>query len=164
MLRAAIFAGLWWILAEGRPDSLWIGIPVILGAAAASLHLSPPLPAPGLRAGAFGRLVLHFIFHSLRGGVDVALRALDPRLPLAPDLLEYPLRLPSGAARVFLVNMVSLMPGTLSVALREDVLCIHALDRRQPLEAELRSLEARVAEAFGLPADSLLSLGPESRG
>jgi multicomponent Na+:H+ antiporter subunit E len=159
--RAAIFAGLWWILAQGRLDSFWVGVPVILGAAAASLYLAPPGLAPGLRPGPFARLVLHFVSRSLRGGVDVALRALDPRVPLAPALLEYPLRLPSGAARVLLVNAVSLMPGTLSATLREDVLCVHVLDRRQPVEAELRSLEARVAEAFGLSAD--LRPSPEAQ-
>lgn len=152
-LRASVLAVAWWVLAQGHPDSLWVGVPVIVGAAAASMYLAPPGPASRLRAGALARLAIYFLWHSLRGGVDVALRALNPRLPLAPALLEYPLRLPPGPARVLLANTVSLMPGTLSATLWEDVLCVHVLDRRQPVATELRTLEARVAEAFGLSAD-----------
>ena len=53
----------------------------------------------------------------LKGGVYVAWRAFDPRMPITPELIEYPLRLPPGLPRVILVNMVSLLPGTLSAEL-----------------------------------------------
>lgn len=52
------------------------------------------------------------------------------------------------AAAFFFTNTVSLLPGTLSIAPREDVLRIHALDVRQPLHDRLRRLEEKVARLF----------------
>ena len=87
---------------------------------------------------------------SLRGGVDVALRALHPRLPLAPALLAYDLRLAPGLARIFMVNVVSLLPGTLSADLSGSGLSVHVLDRNLPVQHQLQALEQQVAMLFGV--------------
>ncbi|MES9944702.1 MAG: Na+/H+ antiporter subunit E [Candidatus Thiodiazotropha sp.] len=50
-------------------------------------------------------------------GLDVAWRAFHPRMPITPELIVYPLRLPPGLPRVILVNTVSLLPGTLGTEL-----------------------------------------------
>ncbi|MGA9819917.1 MAG: hypothetical protein WBQ54_23770, partial [Pseudolabrys sp.] len=39
-----------------------------------------------------------FLYQSIVAGVDVALRALNPRLPLQPGFVIYPMRLPPSAA------------------------------------------------------------------
>ncbi len=90
-----------------------------------------------------------FLINSLLGGADVAWRALHPDLPIAPDLLKYLLRLPPGLPRVFMANTVSLLPGTLSAALDQNILRIHVLDSRRDVLAELEALEQRVARMFG---------------
>jgi multicomponent Na+:H+ antiporter subunit E len=86
---------------------------------------------------------------SLLGGVDVARRALHPDLPIAPGLIEYPLRLPPGLPQVFMANTVSLLPGTLSAALDRSVLTVHVLDRRTGFLADLKTVEQSVARLFG---------------
>jgi multicomponent Na+:H+ antiporter subunit E len=97
------------------------------------------------------RFLPFFLWQSLRGGIDVARRALHPRLPLAPLLLDYPLRLPDGPACTFLANTVSLLPGTLSADLENGCLTVHVLDGSQPdVSAELQSLEALIADLFGV--------------
>ncbi len=88
----------------------------------------------------------------------MAWRALHPRLPLAPGFRAHRLRLPPGTARVWLVNVVSLMPGTLAAGLKGDTLTVHVVDTTAPVERNLRRVEERVAAMFRF------SLGPEKGG
>ncbi|MFN7210356.1 MAG: Na+/H+ antiporter subunit E, partial [Aggregatilineales bacterium] len=53
-------------------------------------------------------------------------------------------------AQVIVANSASLMPGTLSVNLAENVLTVHALDVNAPIREELGILEERVAGIFGI--------------
>ncbi|MEJ2602981.1 MAG: Na+/H+ antiporter subunit E, partial [Gammaproteobacteria bacterium] len=91
-----------------------------------------------------------FIHQSLAGAVDVAIRALRPAMPLAPGVIHYDLRLPAGASRVAVANVISMLPGTLSADLDGEHLVVHALDSDQDLEAMVRDLEPRIAGVFGL--------------
>jgi multicomponent Na+:H+ antiporter subunit E len=140
----------WWVMVEGRPGSWGVGVPTVLAAAAvAALAVPParrwPRPLALLRFAGF------FAVQSLRGGWDVARRALSPAMPMAPGFAEVRTSLPEGAARVLLADVISLLPGTLSVDLRGDLLLLHGLDLGPGLAAEVRDLERRVAEIFGLP-------------
>jgi multicomponent Na+:H+ antiporter subunit E len=146
--RTLLFTLLWWLITEGAGG--WtVGVPVIALAVGTSYWLQPQ---GQLRLRPIGvlRFAAYFLVQSLRGGLDVALRAFRPSLPLAPALVEYRLRLPAGAARVFLADTMSLLPGTLSTELRDDCLCLHVLDVRLPIEADLRQVEARIADLFGM--------------
>lgn len=145
--RGFLFAALWWVLTDGAPDGWIIGIPVILLATWLSLKLWSkfPLSLPGVL-----RFVPWFAFQSVAGATDVALRAMRPNMPLHPGLVRHPLRLPRGASRVTLANVVSMLPGTLSADLEGDELVIHALDTRTDLDAMVRDLEPRIAGVFGL--------------
>lgn len=147
--RTALLALLWWVLTEG--EGVWgFGAPVILAALAASLSLSPP-GQTRLAVSQLPPFVASFFWHSLHGGADVARRALHRRLPIAPDWLEYRLRLPDGPGRVFLSNIITLMPGTLAVETRDDRLRLHVLDRRLPVTHEIAYWEMRVAYLLRLP-------------
>jgi len=70
-----------------------------------------------------------FIVESFRGGIDVARRTLDPRLPIAPEFFEHHIGLPAGQPATLLISTISLLPGTLSAELKTDekVLVVHAL-------------------------------------
>ena len=147
--RSALFAGLWWVLTDGRADSWGVGSVSILAAASLSLRLLPPVSTTVSRIGLL-RFVVFFFDQSLRGGIQVAWFALRPRMGLRPGNHEIPLRLPEGIGRVLLTNTLSLLPGTLSVGLEGNRLCLHALDERVPVEAEVRRAENRVAQMLGL--------------
>jgi multicomponent Na+:H+ antiporter subunit E len=86
--------------------------------------------------------------------VDVARRALSLHPRLRPGFVEFRTGLPPGPARVFLMNAMNLLPGTLSTGVRGDVLRVHVLDVELPTESRLRALEGRVAGLFGLPVES----------
>ncbi len=122
-------------------------MPVVLLAVIASNALIPPtrLAWSGLL-----RFIPFFFTRSLMGGTDVAWRAFHPDLPIDPDLIAYPLRLPPGLPQVFMANTVSLLPGTLSAELGQSVLQVHVLDRRRDFVAELEAVEENVARVFGV--------------
>ncbi len=153
LLRAIWFAMLWWIVTRGDPTSWVVGIPAVIAATLMSVVL---LPERTWRWRVLGgaRFLVYFLRQSVLGGFDVAWRAFHPRLPLAPGLYMYTLRLPSGPAQTLLANTVSLLPGTLSATLQEDRLTVHTLDTSQPLLAQLQHLEEVVALLFGVQLSS----------
>lgn len=91
-----------------------------------------------------------FLWRSLQGGADVAWRAFHPSMPIVPAVIDYPLRLPRGLPQVFLANIVSLLPGTLSATLDGPALKLHVLDSRGDFMTELKALEQRVARMCGV--------------
>lgn len=147
--RSALFALLWWALTDGRADSWGVGAVSILAAVTLSLRLLPPVPTYVSRIGLL-RFLLFFFDQSLRGGIQVAWFALRPRMGLRPGIHEIPLRLPEGVGRVLLANTLNLLPGTLSVGLEGNRLCLHVLDGQTPAEAEVRRAEICVAHMLGL--------------
>lgn len=138
LIRGALFASIWWILTDGAIGSWLIGAPVVLAATMVSLVM---LPASSWSLRRILRFVPFFLWQSIRGGIDVARIVLHPRLPVSPVLYEYSLRLPPGLARVFMVNTVNLLPGTLSVELDAEILRIHVLDETGNFAEEMVQLE-----------------------
>lgn len=141
--RISVFAVLWAILSEGQG---WeVGIPAVLLATA-----TVPVVSPGNRWSLAGlaRFIPYFFWNSLRGGVDVAARALNPRLPIDPAVLHYEIRLRSSAARVLMASTVTLLPGTLSADLEGSRLTVHVLAESAPVRVMLGTLEYRIADLF----------------
>lgn len=141
----------WWIISEGRPGAWAVAVPTVLAAAALAAAIVP-WPKRMVRPSAAVRFAGWFLVQSVRGGQDVARRALSPSLPIAPAMVELTTRLPEGAGRVLLADVLSLLPGTFTVDVEGDRILVHALAAGPELEAEFREVEARVADLLGLPA------------
>jgi multicomponent Na+:H+ antiporter subunit E len=147
--RLVGFSLLWWLLTNGSADSWPAGLIMVPLALLLSLALRPPVPWRISLPAALA-FIPFFLQQSIRGGIDVAGRAFSTRLPLDPALLEHPLSLPRGTARIFLLNTISLLPGTLSADLVEDRLVVHCLDTDATAADDLRRLEDRIAALFML--------------
>jgi multicomponent Na+:H+ antiporter subunit E len=154
LLRAAAarvtgLAVLWWAVTEGDPTSWWFGLPVVAIAALLSLSMHRPGQARWVLS-ALPAFLAYFLRQSLAGGLDVARRALHPKLRLNPAIIDYTVRLPPGPARVLMIDTLSLLPGTLSADLVSGRVRVHVLDVRQPFHCSLVRLEEHVAALFGL--------------
>ena len=153
MMRLAtnliVFAWVWMLITEASADAWIIGGPVVAAAAWTAIRLAPGGRWRWSLAG-FLRFVPHFARCSFLAGLDVAWRSLHPRLPIHPRLLEFDLRLPNGTARIFFMNVVNLLPGTVSADVCDDVLIVHVLDGTQPTRKLLTRLEQVVAELFSI--------------
>jgi len=145
--RGTLLALFWWILSNGNLESWVVGGPVVLSATTLSLMLSPGVRPPWRLSGLIS-FVPFFIWRSICGSIDVARRALHPKVLLEPAFMDYSLSLPVGAPRLFMANVVSLLPGTLSAELRGDCLKVHILDATVDAHKELQTLESRIANIF----------------
>jgi multicomponent Na+:H+ antiporter subunit E len=150
ILLRLLVAGLIWIVLTGGSAYNWgFALLVIAAAVATSLFLMPAgewrWTLPGLL-----RFLPFFLIKSVLGGIDVSIRAFNPRMPLQPGIITYELRIPEGAGRVFFANSVSLQPGSFVAGIEGDVLQVHALDTAMPISENLRELEDRVAQLFGV--------------
>jgi multicomponent Na+:H+ antiporter subunit E len=148
LLRAVSFFVLWIMLSGGNPADLGAGAVTALAATWASLSLLPP-DTSRVRPTALGRLALRFLRQSVVAGADVARRALDPRLPLHPGFVVYPVGLPRGPARNMFTTLMSLLPGTVPTGSdKRGGILIHCLDADQPVAAQLTMEEEVFAQVI----------------
>lgn len=148
-LRALSFLLLWVILIGTSPLDTVVGLFAVVAATWTSLLLVPagmgtvsPLAVVILLA----RLPLQ----SLVAGVDVARRALDPRLSLRPGLVICPTRLPPGPAQHAFRALMSLQPGSMPVSGgTEGEIMVHCLDTRQSVAAQMAAEESVFLRLLG---------------
>ena len=153
--RFVAVLALWLILDGGKPAGLIIGLP----SAALTAWLSIKLAAPARgHISPVGSLFfcVHFLRGSLVAGVDVAIRALHPRLPLRTGVVACPCGIAAGPRRDFFLAASSLMPGSLPIEEKSDgQIILHALDVEQPHAAQMAENELRLASALGRrPSDA----------
>jgi len=60
--------------------------------------------------------------------LDVARRVISPSLPINPGIVRVKTRLKTPVGRTMLANSITLTPGTLTVDICDDELCIHWVD------------------------------------
>ena len=141
VVRALGFLVLWLILTGGNPRDLVAGVAAVLAATWTSWCLLPR-GRSRWRPASVARLVVRLLYQSVIAGADVARRALDPRLPLSPGFVVYPVGLPPGPARNVFTTLISLLPGTVPVgADARNRLLVHCLDVEQPVTAQLAAEE-----------------------
>jgi multicomponent Na+:H+ antiporter subunit E len=152
LARGLGYLVLWVVLMGWSPDQLLFGAVTAVVAAWVSLKL---LPAGTLRIrpGPLLALVPRFLWQSVVAGVDVARRAFDPRLPVAPGFIVYRPRVATGMARTAFTSYSSLLPGTVPCGEVEGGVIYHCLDVGQPIAEQLGIEEARLAAAIA-PGDS----------
>lgn len=141
--RAAAFYALWIVLIGTAPGDLAAGVLAAGAAAWTSVVLLPPSPRRRRWGGTFA-LLPYFLWKSLVAGVDVARRALAPRVRVNPGFLAYPTRLPRGADRNAFATFTSLMPGTVPCADEDGRLIYHCLDGGAAVADALAADEARL--------------------
>jgi multicomponent Na+:H+ antiporter subunit E len=148
--RAALLALAWWAFGGANGSGVVVGVIAVVLATCGSLTLSGPFTTT-LRLGGLAKLLGVFAIGSLRGGWDVAWRALSPRAALHPAILRYRTWLEPGFPQQLFGSVGALMPGTLAVGGTGQEVAIHLLvDRGDESRRELAVLESSVAAALGL--------------
>jgi multicomponent Na+:H+ antiporter subunit E len=140
--------GFWVVLDQSaKPGNVIVGALAAAGATWLSLRLHPPA-CGRVRVTALFALLPRFLWQSLRAGIEVALLAFHPRLPLRPGFVRYPVGLPRGSARNAFGLVSSLMPGSVPTDEDENSIEYHCLDVRQPVVEQLAVEEKAYARAF----------------
>ena len=141
----------WMVIAGGEAADVLPGLGAAALAAWASLRLMPTDPVGGsVRWMTTLALFARFVRVSLLAGLDVARRALAPRMRLAPGYVHYRPQLPACDARSLFLAMTSQMPGTMPSGTEPSgAIAYHCLDASQPVAQQLAEEEARLLEALG---------------
>jgi multicomponent Na+:H+ antiporter subunit E len=148
LVRGLLLFGLWLVIDQSlAPVNLALGAVTAAGATWLSLRLLPP-ETGHIRLVALVSLLPRFLWQSLVAGVDVARRVLNPRMPLAPGFVDYPVKLPRGSARNAFELISSLLPGSVPTHEDEQVIEYHALDVRQPVVEQLAAEEREYSKAL----------------
>ncbi|WP_306119268.1 MULTISPECIES: Na+/H+ antiporter subunit E [unclassified Roseitalea] len=145
--RAILLFTVWLVLTAADPDALPLGLIAVAAATWLSHALRPDGATPVRPLRAFA-LVPGFLWQSFLGGLDVARRAFDPAMPLAPGWFVIPARLPEGGPRVMLGGEFSLLPGTLVAGTRGDSFLVHVLDRNRDVVQDFEAGEAALRRAI----------------
>lgn len=151
MVLLALWGGFHW----DDPASWTVGVPTALigGALVLFLPASATLRLSPLGALRFAKFAIIGI---LFGAVDVSRRSLSPR-KLQPGLIPWRTYLPEGRPRQLFAMAITLLPGTLTAQIVDDVLTIHALDLSEATRAEIAALEAHIAKLYRLDRKEALS-------
>lgn len=144
---------LWACLAGWQPASFGFGVVAAIMALLVRKMTSDPYPSDQrhrLNPVVWLRFVVFFVTQSVKGGIDTSRLALGPAPAINDGFIDYHSSLPSGSPRAMLTQVISLMPGTLSVELRGAAILVHVLDIESDTLAELQRCEKQVARLFHL--------------
>lgn len=145
-VRWLLLYGLLWVLLSGAQGWLF---GAVCAAAASLLSLALSVPVPRCRLRALPRLLGFFVWEMALGGWDVARRVLDPKLPVAPIWVAYPLVHTHPRRQMLLGTLVGIMPGTLASRIVDNRLRLHILDQGLPWQRTLAQLEQHLNAFLG---------------
>ena len=75
------------------------------------------------------KYVFTLLIEIFKANVGVMHFILSPKYEVEPQLIYFKTRLKKDVERVMLANSITLTPGTITVSMEEDLLCVHCLDR-----------------------------------
>lgn len=81
-----------------------------------------------IRWGRWCRYKVWLVGQIVKSSIDVAVRIIDPRLPISPTVDNVPADL-SDLGKVIYANSITLTPGTVSINLTDDRIVVHSLTR-----------------------------------
>tara|TARA_R110002167_G_scaffold71691_5_gene202131 strand:+ start:2280 stop:2777 length:498 start_codon:yes stop_codon:yes gene_type:complete len=151
------FFAFWLLLNDGNVFSLVVGVFFIVLAVAGSYRLNTDTKvqknAPKIQLERLPKFLVFFFYNSLKGGLGTAKLAFSPTLSLTPDFVHYPIkRLQTGASTQLFMNLVSLLPGSVSVIREPTGILVHVLNSGTNTTQELQQCELAVSHLFGINA------------
>lgn len=97
------------------------------------------------------KFICFFLYQSIKGGTDTAKRVFAINMHLQPEFIHYPVKfLPAGLPMNLFMNVVSLLPGSVSVIREPDSVLIHVLAVSNSTLNEIYACELIIGELFGL--------------
>ena len=152
-----LLSSVWLLLTDGNPSAFGFGFTFVLCATVTSCLLRETKKQhvkqtnTSIKFIQLPKFIAYFLWQSFKGGIGVAKEALTFRISVKPKFHTYHYQFlqPNQAQEMF-INVVSLLPGSLSAERTSTTLNIHYLNiENYSLEA-LHDLEYQVAQLFGI--------------
>lgn len=80
----------------------------------------------------------------IRSNIDVARRILHPRMPISPNVFTVRTDQKTDLGRVTYANSITLVPGTVTMDVDENIITVHALTREVADELRRGEMNRRV--------------------
>lgn len=101
------------------------------------------------------KFILFFLYQSLKGGTSTALRVFSFNMNLQPEFIHYSIKhLSPGLSMNLFMNVVSLLPGSVSVIRETDGVWVHVLTVSDSTIGEIYECECIISELFGIETPS----------
>ena len=82
----------------------------------------------------------------IKSNIDVARRILSPGLPISPTVFTVRAGQKTELGRVTYANSITLVPGTVTMDVDEDVFTVHALTREAAADLKRGEMDRRVCD------------------
>jgi multicomponent Na+:H+ antiporter subunit E len=161
-IRFALFSLFWGLLNRWQQNSLGLGIVFIAIASVLSLYLAPQEEEQEQRHQWLKKplsilsFLSYFYIQSLRGGCSIAKLALSPKLKLSPGFIKYHTNLANDSQVFTFMQVLSLLPGTVSARKDAQELTIHVLDMNTFNQAEIDDCQIRIKQLLGTSVEPLI--------
>jgi multicomponent Na+:H+ antiporter subunit E len=157
-LRLALFCIIWVLLTGWQLSSWSVGGVFIIMASLLSLYLAPQQQTvPGkINPTKLFLFFCYFFIQSLRGGWSTAKLALRPKQKLSPGVIKYPIELVNESHIFTFMQVISLLPGTISAEHNCREVIIHILDLNSFSRAEIDNCYAWVSKLLNNRAQTLV--------
>lgn len=80
----------------------------------------------------------------IKSNIDVSLRILNPRMPISPKIFTVRAGQKTDLGRVTYGNSITLVPGTVTVDVDDDIFTVHALTQEAAADLESGEMNRRV--------------------
>lgn len=149
-----------WSLLSGRLDPLFIVLGLLSAAAVTRMSLpllerviGPADASPRIHLWYLLSYILWLLARIPPAGFQVARVVLDPRRSPRPGVVRFRTGLSTPIARTVLANSITLVPGTMTIEVRDDLLLVHAFEPGAAAELASAETQRRIARMFRLELD-----------
>jgi multicomponent Na+:H+ antiporter subunit E len=151
-VRFTLFTIIWILLTGWQPSSWLVGGVVIIMASSLSLYLAPQQQQTErgqINPAKIFLFFCYFFIQSLRGGWDTAKLALRPKQKFSPGVIKYQIEIVNESHIFTFMQVLSLLPGTVSAHQKGREISIHVLDLNSFNRAEIDNCHAWVRKLSG---------------
>lgn len=102
------------------------------------------------------KFIWFFIYQSIKGGTDTAVRVFSVEMKLQPEFIHYSIKhLPAGSPMNLFMNVVSLLPGSVSVIREPTSVLVHVLTVTSSSLEDIYLCELAICELYRLDISPL---------
>ena len=158
-ISTLLLTGFWFLLSDGDINSLLVGVFFIPMSIYVSAKLSEKTDRANrtfyINIAKLPKFIWFFLYQSIRGGTDTALRVVSVDMKLQPEFINYPIKhLPAGSPMNLFMNVVSLLPGSVSVIREPTSVLVHVLTVTSSSLEEIYECERAICELYSLDMSS----------
>ncbi|OGW17805.1 MAG: hypothetical protein A2X56_11915 [Nitrospirae bacterium GWC2_57_13] len=97
----------------------------------------------------FLKYIPWLLYQIVLSNLHVAQLALNPKMPIDPQLVKFKSTLKKDVSHVVFGNSITLTPGTITADIRDGEYYVHALSKKTAEDLLNSDMEQRIAHIFG---------------